>query len=201
MRPRVQEIADGLLDAVQHSGSMDAINDFAYPLPIIVISEMVGIPSEERDQIKEWAGDFVVFLGTGRALPDETQRARLSLRNMTDYILRIVAQRRKSPKEDLISALIAVEDEGDRLSEDELVGTCVSLMMAGHETTTNLIGNGILALLRNPDQLRKLQADPPLIVKAVEEILRYDAPVLRDWAVAMEDHLVGGKRITEGQIV
>ena len=146
MRPRIQEITDDLLDSVQDARRMDAIRDFAYPLPIIVISEMVGIPSEERDQIKGWASDFVAFIGTGRAMAEETQRVLRSLDQMTDYIRRIVVERRKSPKDDLLSALIAAEDEGDRLSEEELIGTCVSLMIAGHETTTNLIGSG-LALL------------------------------------------------------
>ena len=201
MRPRIQEIADHLLDAVQDVGRMDSISDFSYPLPMMVISEIVGIPSEERNQTKEWASDFVAFIGTGRAMPDETQRVRRSLEKITDYIHGIVAQRRKSPKEDLISALIAVEDQGDRLTEDELVGTCVSLMMAGHETTTNLIGNGILALLQNPDQMQALKSEPSLIGGTVEEVLRYDSPVLRDWSVAMEDHVVDGKRIREGQII
>ena len=201
MRPRIQEITDYLLDEVQGAGRMDAIREFAYPLPIIVISEMVGIPSEERDQIKGWASDFVAFIGTGRAEEEETQRVLRSLDQMTDYIRSIVVERRESPKDDLLSALIAAEDEGDRLTEDEIIGTCVSLMIAGHETTTNLIGNGILALLKNPDQLRELKADPDLIVTAIEEILRYDGPVLRDWSVAMEDHEVGGKHIREGQIV
>ena len=200
MRPRIQEIAYELLDVVQDRKNMDIINDFAYPLPGTVIAEMLGLPPEDGERFKMWADDIRAFLGTGRAKLDETRQAQRSLREMTDEVSRFVAERHQSPKEDLISALVAVEESGDVLNEEELLGMCVSFLVAGHETT-DLIGNGLLALLQNPDQLQRLSTNPTLINAAVEELLRYDSPVQRDWGVATEDIEIGGKRISEGQIV
>ena len=179
---------------------MDIINDFAYPLPGTVIAEMLGLPPEDGERFKKWADDIRAFLGTGRAKPDETRRAQRSLREMTDDVSRFVEERHKSPREDLISAQVAVEESGDVLNEEELLGMCVSFLIAGHETT-DLIGNGLLALLENPHQLQRLKTNPTLIKASVEELLRYDSPVQRDWGVATEDIEIGGKRISEGQIV
>ena len=200
MRPRTQEIVDKLLDTVQDLNHMDIINDFAYPLPGTVIAEMLGLPPEDGERFKNWAADIRAFLGTGRAKPDEARQAKRTLREMTDYVSGFVAHRRQNPKEDLISALVAVEESGDVLNEEELLGMCVSFLVAGHETT-DLIGNSLLALLQNPDQLQRLKTNPTLITAAVEELLRYDSPVQRDWGVATEDIEIGGKRISEGQIV
>jgi cytochrome P450 len=202
MRPRIEALVNELISEVQNAGRMDVIRDFAYPLPAIVLGEMLGIPPEDRDQYKKWSDDIGVGLvGTGRAALDNVQQARQSLFELTDYLRPLVAQRRQHPRNDLISNLIAIEVKGDRLSERELFSTCITLILAGHGTTTNLIGNGILALLRHPDQLEALKNDPSLIEIAVEELLRYDSPLQRIWRMATEDVEIDGKHIRKGQIV
>jgi cytochrome P450 len=202
MRPRIEALVSELISEVQDAGRMDVIRDFAYPLPAIVLGEMLGIPPEDRDQYKKWSDDIGVGLvGTGRAALDNVERARQSLFELTDYLRPLVAQRRQHPRNDLISNLIAIEVKGDRLSERELFSTCITLILAGHGTTTNLIGNGILALLRHPDQLEALKNDPSLIEIAVEELLRYDSPLQRIWRMATEDVEIDGKHIRKGQIV
>ena len=202
MRPRIEALVNELISEVQDAGRMDVIRDFAYPLPAIVLGEMLGIPPEDRDQYKKWSDDIGVGLvGTGRAALDNVERARQSLFELTDYLRPLVAQRRQHPRNDLISNLIAIEVKGDRLSERELFSTCITLILAGHGTTTNLIGNGILALLRHPDQLETLKNDPALIEMAVEELLRYDSPLQRIWRMATEDVEIDGKQIRKGQIV
>jgi cytochrome P450 len=202
LRPRVQAIVDERLDQVQDAGQMDAIGDLAYPLPAIVIAEMLGVPAGDRDQFKRSADAIVSFLGTGRAVAENAERAQRSYLELADGLLRpLIAERRRAPRADLISALVAAEEQGDALDEEELIAMCVSFLTAGHETTTNLIGNGLLALLRNPDQLGRLRDDPGLIPTAVEELLRYDSPVQRQWRLATEELEVGGRRIAEGQLV
>jgi cytochrome P450 len=202
MRPRIEALVSELISEVQDAGRMDVIRDFAYPLPAIVLGEMLGIPPEDRDQYKKWSDDIGVGLvGTGRAALDNVERARQSLFELTDYLRPLVAQRRQHPRNDLISNLIAIEVKGDRLSERELFSTCITLILAGHGTTTNLIGNGILALLRHPDQLEALKNDPSLIEVAVEELLRFDSPLQRIWRMATEDVEIDGKHIRKGQIV
>ena len=202
MRPRIEALVSELISEVQDAGRMDVIREFAYPLPAIVLGEMLGIPPEDRDQYKKWSDDIGVGLvGTGRAALDNVERARQSLFELTDYLRPLVAQRRQHPRNDLISNLIAIEVKGDRLSERELFSTCITLILAGHGTTTNLIGNGILALLRHPDQLEALKNDPSLIEIAVEELLRYDSPLQRIWRMATEDVEIDGKHIRKGQIV
>jgi cytochrome P450 len=202
MCPRIEALVSELISEVQDAGRMDVIRDFAYPLPAIVLGEMLGIPPEDRDQYKKWSDDIGVGLvGTGRAALDNVERARQSLFELTDYLRPLVAQRRQHPRNDLISNLIAIEVKGDRLSERELFSTCITLILAGHGTTTNLIGNGILALLRHPDQLEALKNDPSLIEIAVEELLRYDSPLQRIWRMATEDVEIDGKHIRKGQIV
>lgn len=202
MRPRIEALVSQLISEVRGAGRMDVIREFAYPLPAIVLGEMLGIPPEDRDQYKKWSDDIGVGLvGTGRAALDNVERARQSLFELTDYLRPLVAQRRQQPRNDLISNLIAIEVRGDRLSENELFSTCITLILAGHGTTTNLIGNGLLALLRHPDQLEILRNDPTLIEMAVEELLRYDSPLQRIWRMATEGVEIGGNQIRKGQIV
>ena len=186
LRPRIQLIVDELLDAVRDSGRMDLIRDLAYPLPVIVIAEMLGIPPQERDQFKRWSDEIAATLGGPFTPPEVLERARKSANELADYFRGVIEERRREPAEDLISGLIAAEEQGQILSEDEMLATAMLLLVAGNETTTNLIGNGTLALLRNPDQLRRLQDDPSLIPAAVEELLRYDGPVQGTGRVAME---------------
>ncbi len=199
--PRIQAIVDELLDRVEEAGQMDLIADFAFPLPAIVIAEMLGLPPADREQFKQWSNDVMAFLGTGRSRVDVARRAQQGVDALKDYLRGIFRQRRQLPREDLISALLVVEEEGDRLSEEEMFGMCVFLLVAGHETTLALIGNGLLALLRNPEQKQMLQEDPGLIDSAVEEFLRYDSPIQHQTRVAGEDFELEGCRIRQGQRV
>ena len=200
LRPRIQELVEALIDRVEPAGAMDIVHDFAYPLPVTVICELLGIPAADQARFKNWSEDVVAFLGTGRARADSTRRAHQSLLEMNEYFRPLIAGRRQSPREDLLTDLIC-GDEGDPLSPDELLGMCISLLIAGHQTTTHLIGNSVLALLRNPDQLEKLRKHPSLIVRALEELLRYDGPVQRNWRLASQDLEISGRHIRKGQLI
>lgn len=201
MHTRIQEVVDRLLDAVQRDAQMDLISDLAFPLPAIVISELLGIPVEDRDQFRSWAKAITSFQGTGRAKADVTLRSQESLLELRQYFGEIFAQRRKEPGDDLISGLVTAEEKGDKLNEAELVSTCTSLLLAGHETTTCLIANGLLTLLRFPDQLDDLQANPALLTSAVDEILRYETPLQRIHKLVAQEVKVRGTTIKKGQIV
>lgn len=201
MRPRIQTIVDELIDNVQSAGGMDVIRDIAHPLPVTVIAELLRVPPEYRERFKQGADDIVAFFSAGRAQPETAARAQRGILAINDSLKDIVHRRRSYPEHDLISRLLAIEQEGDLLSEEELIGTCVFFLVAGHETTTDLIGNCILALLENPDQMGRLRDEPSLIGSAVEEFLRYDSPVQRIWRLALQDCEIDGKRILKGQIV
>jgi cytochrome P450 len=199
LRPRVQAISDGLLDAVQDRGEMDLINDYAFPLPITVIAELLGVPAEDRNNFREWSDAAV----SGNASQEYMEQILIPhMQAFTDYLRALFEEKRSNPKDDLVSALVRAEEAGDRLSEDELLGMVFLLLVAGHETTVNLIGNGVLALLQHPDQLRKLKEDPSLIKPAVEELLRYDGPVETSTErFAGEDVEIGGQVIPRGEMV
>jgi cytochrome P450 len=203
LRPRIQQIVDGLLDRLEGATSMDLIADFAYPLPVIVICEMLGVPVEDRDRFKEWGLDIARGLDAIWLPPDSevTRRAMASRTALTGYFRGLIAERRARPRGDLLSALIAAEEAGDTLTESELLATCILLLVAGHETTVNLIGNGTLALLRHPAELRRLREQPGLIGSAVEELLRYDGPVQRTARVPSGPVTIGGRSIAAGDMV
>jgi cytochrome P450 len=201
MRPRIQQIVDEILDAAQAKGSMDIIWDLGYPLPVIVIAELLGVPPERRDDFKRWSDDIVATLGGPIVAPEVAERGMKSAIEMAEFFHVVIEERRREPKDDLLSALIAAEERGEVLSEEELLATCILLLAAGNETTTNLIGNGMLALLRNPEQLALLQSNLSLVEPAVEELLRYDGPVQGTARVALEDVEIGGQSIEEGQLV
>jgi len=201
LRPRIQEIVDELMDAVQGSGRMDVIRDLAYALPVIVIAEMLGVPPQDRDRFKHWSDEIVGALNGPFALEETLQRARTSANELATYMHGVIEERRREPRDDLMSGLIAAEEQGQILSEDEMLATAMLLLVAGNETTTNLIGNGTLALLRNPDQMRTLRDDPSLIPTAVEELLRYDGPVQGTGRVATEPMEIDGRAIEPGQAV
>ncbi len=203
LRPHIQKIVDGLLARVEGVGSMDLIEEFAYPLPVIVICQMLGVPVEDRERFKEWGLDIARGLDAILLPPDSdvAQRSAAARRALADYFRALIAERRTSPRGDLLSALIAAEEAGDKLSEDELLATCILLLVAGHETTVNLIGNGTLALLRHPDQLRRLREDPRLIGSAVEELLRYDGPVQRTTRIPSAEVTIAGRTIGKGEMV
>ena len=203
IRSHIQGIVKVLLDHVQlggerEHGKMDVITDLAYPLPAIVIAEMLGAEPKDRDQFKKWSDDLAAFLGNIRIVSETYESAMKSVAELIDYLRELVAQRRKEPKDDLISALVMAEDQGDSFTQEELFSMCVLLIFAGHETTTNLIGNGILALLNNPSELAKLRQNPSLIVPAIEEIIRYDGPVQTTTRTALEPLEIGGKQIAKG---
>ena len=203
MRSHIQGVVNILLDdvqppGVQTPGSMEVIADLAYPLPAIVIAEMLGADAQNRDQFKKWSGDLAAFLGNIRTVSETYQAAIKSVSELIEYLRELVAQRRREPQDDLISALVQAEEKGDSFTEEELYSMCVLLIFAGHETTTNLIGNGILALLNNPDQLAKLRQDPSLLEPAIEEIIRYDGPVQTTSRTALEPLEIGGNQIAKG---
>ncbi|MBM4067439.1 MAG: cytochrome P450 [Planctomycetes bacterium] len=204
MTDNIQRLVDGFLDTAQSRGRFDVIADLAYPLPVTVIAEMLGVPADDRDQFKGWSDELVILAGAAGSpaalRPDDYRRIASSQQQLTDYLKNIVAQRRMQPGSDLLSALAQAEESGDRLSEDELYANAILILVAGHETTTNLIGNGMLALLRHPDQLERLRNDPALIPTAVEELLRYDSPVQFTTRVLKDDLEVNGKTLKRGQI-
>jgi len=203
LRPRIQQIVDGLIARAQTVGSMDLIEEFAYPIPVNVICEMMGVPVKDHERFKGWSLDIARGLDSIWLPPDsEVPRRSAAARHaINDYFRELIAQRRASPRGDLLSALIAAEEAGDKLNEEELLATCILILIAGHETTVNLIGNGVLALLRHPDQLRHLRQAPALITSAVEELLRYDGPVQRTARVASDDATIGDRTICKGDMV
>lgn len=202
MRGRIETVVNDLLAHVERAGRMDIIGDLAYPLPAIIVSEMIGAPTEDRDKFRQWAIEINgLFEGGGRIIPENVDTAQRALLEMRAYVRELIAHKRAEPREDILSGLVAAEEQGDKLSDAELVSTVVTLFVAGHETTTNLIGNGMHALLRQPDQLARLRANPGLIASAVEELLRYDTSVQRGWRIAREDVEFGGEQIRRGDLV
>jgi cytochrome P450 len=200
-RPRVEAIVDGLLDRAAALGEIDLIRDFAYPLPVTVIGDLLGVPPGDHGQLKAWSDELATFVGSSLAAPDKYERAARSIAEMHDYFGRLVARRRTKPADDLVTALLVAEDHGDALDEGELVACCVLLLFAGHETTTNLIGNGALALLRNPAEARALREAPALAASAVEELLRYDGPTPAMVRVAREDVPLDDRVVRRGDRV
>jgi cytochrome P450 len=194
MHAHVQEIADGLLAAVQPNGRMDLINDFAFPLPITVITEMLGVPTADEQKFRKWS---TAIIASG-AISTEGTRLVPELLPFLQYVSRLVKQRTQAPQDDLISQLIHAEQNGDRFSQREVIGTTILLLIAGHETTVNLIGNGALALLQAPEQMQKLKQDPKLIKPAVEEILRFVNPVQLVNRYASVDLEIGGVAVPKG---
>jgi len=201
LRPHVQNIADELLDAAPEPGRLDILMDFAYPLPVIVIAELMGVPAEHRAQFKRWSDDIVATLGGASATPQLIEQAAKSGGEIVDYFRDVIADRRRQPQDDLLTVLVGAADEDHALTEPQLLATCVTMLIAGNETTRNLIANGMLALLRHPRELERLWHDPSLVGAAVDELLRYAGPVQCTSRVATEDIEIGGKTIEEGQLV
>lgn len=205
MRTRIEQIVDSLLDGAGDAGaeSLDVIADLADPLPTTVIAELLGLPPGDRMLFKRWSDDIAAgfFLVVTRETPATVQRAYASQAALAAYLRELISQRRRSPRDDLLSALVTAEAEGSVLSEDELLATCVLLVFAGHETTTNLIGNGVLALLEHPDQLERLRADPRLLPSAIEELLRFSSPVQATARRATVDFELHGQRIRRGDFL
>lgn len=200
LRPHILEIAEGLIGEMKGQEKTDLIGSFAFPMPIIVIAEMLGVPASDRAQFKAWSNPLAQSVDP-TASSTVLQEAQRVLPELTAYLERIIEERRREPGADLISSLIQAHDAGDKLSSEELLATCRLLLVAGHETTVNLIGNGMLALLRHPDQRQWLAANPDKISNAVEELLRYDSPVQLTIRTAFEDLQVGDHTIKRGDQV
>ena len=197
-RPRVEAIVEGLLDRAAAAGEIDLIRDFAYPLPVTVIGDLLGVPPEDHGRLKAWSDELATFVGSSLTTSDRYERAARGVAEMHEYFEHVVARRRAAPADDLVTALLAAGERGDALSQPELVASCVLLLFAGHETTTNLIGNGALALLRDPGAARAWREDPGLAASAVEELLRFDGPTAAMVRIAREDLPVDGRVARRG---
>ncbi|HVF74050.1 MAG TPA: cytochrome P450 [Acidimicrobiales bacterium] len=200
LRPRIQQLVDDALDQAAGAGELELIGDLAFPLPFAVISDMLGMPETDADQLREWSGTLVRTLEP-LANPDLIRAIASAGEHMRNFTAEVIAWKRDNPGDDLLTALIATEHDGDVLSDEELVEQVMLLYIAGHETTVNLIGNGMLALLRNRDQLDLLRNDASLEANAVEELLRYDPPVQMTRRITLGDVEVGGKAIAAGTFV
>ena len=201
LRPRIQEIVDYLLAEAGERGEFDIIHDLAYPLPVIVIAEMLGVPPEDRHRFKHWSDTVVATLGGPFTPPEVMEAGRVAIDELAEYLGNVIAERRAEPRNDLISGLIAAEEGGQVLSEDEIFSTCILLLIAGNETTTNLIGTSMLALFRNPDQIDRIRKDLSLMPSAVEELLRYAGPVHGTGRVPKADIEIAGHVFHEGEMV
>jgi cytochrome P450 len=206
LRTHIREIVSRLLDeiqsrAVQGWGEMDIIRDLGDPLPATVTAEMLGVPVNDRFQLKAWSADFAEMLGNFQHNPEHAPRMLRAVEDMSAYFRDTIRRMKDHPQEGLVHSLMKAEVDGDRLTEEEVVATSIVTMVGGLETTTNLIGNGVLTLLRNPESMRRLQTDPSLIPSAVEEMLRYESPSQHTGRIAPDDVELGGKAIRKGQAV
>jgi cytochrome P450 len=200
LEDRIKAVVGELLDAAEARGSLELMNDFAAPLPAVVIAELLGVPPEERDQFKAWSTVLIASLGN-RTTAEVVPESEAALKALFGYLEDIIAQRRREPRDDLISAMVLAQEENDALSDGELLATTNLLLLAGLETTTNLIGNGLLALLRDPEAFEALRMNDALLETAIEEMLRFDGPVQGTVRVALEDIEFSGHTIPEGALV
>jgi cytochrome P450 len=201
LRTHIREIVNRLLDTVQAKGQMDIIADLGDPLPAIVTAEMLGVPLEDRHQLKAWSTNFAEMLGNFQHNPEHAARMLRTVQDMTAYFHDRIRELKNIPRDGLVHSLMTAEIDGDRLTEEEVVATSIVTMVGGLETTTNLIGNGVLTLLRNPGEIERMQKDQSLIPSAVEEMLRYESPSQHTGRLAPEDVEWEGKVIRKGQAV
>lgn len=201
LRSHIQEIADSLIDRIISKGSMDLVAEFAAPLPAIVTAEMLGVPVADHEKLKNWSADFAEMLGNFQHNPDRFPRVLSSVENMGAYFRSAMKEQQELPRDGLIHAMMTAEVDGSKLSEEEIVANLIVTMVGGQETTTNLIGNGMLTLLRNHGEKERLRSDSSLITSAVEELLRYESPSQHTARLAPEDVEMGGKQIRKRQAV
>lgn len=201
LRAHIQEIVDSLLDRVIQTGRMDVVQDFAEPMPAIVTAELMGVPAADHEQLKSWSAIFAEMLGNFQHNPDRIPRVVRAVEDMTSYFRSAIREQRERPRDGLIHALMTAEVDGSRLTEEEVIANVIVTMVGGQETTTNLIGNGVLSLLRNPDQLQKLRDDSSIMPTAIEELLRYESPSQHTARLARMDLEMGGKVIRQRQAV
>jgi cytochrome P450 len=201
LRPQVEAIVDQMLKPLQHGSEVDLMSEFANPVPVRIILEMLGIPQELRDTFVNWSRAIAVFRGNPNRTVEEARAAQDALIELTEFFRKTVAERRRNKGNDLISLLIDIEEEGEVLTEEELYAQCIALLFAGHETTRNLIGNGMYTLLQHPQEAAELREKPEMIRSAVEELLRYESPVQFTARVLKEDIEVCGQQIRKGWTV
>jgi cytochrome P450 len=201
LRPNVESLTQWLLDSIDERRQFDFIADFAGPLPALVIMDMLGAPREELARLKRLSDEMALFIGSARDAPEKYERAAAATREMAHIFRELVSARRAAPQRDLLSELVALDDAGDRLSDDELVATCMLLLFAGHETTTHHLANGLRALLAFPQELEKLRSNPALAPGAVEELLRYDGPIGAQVRIVQEPQTLHGKALNPGERV
>jgi hypothetical protein len=201
LRAHIEQIADSLIDAVSSRGEMEVMQDLANPLPAIVTAEMLGVPIEDHRMLKDWSEDFAEMLGNFQHNPGRADKVARSLQEMTAYFHEAVRRQATRPTEGLINALTTAEVDGDRLTEEEVVANAIVTLVGGQETTTNLIGNGLLTLLRHPEEMERLRRDPALVPTAVEELLRFESPSQHTARLAPDDVQLGGRPIKRGQAV
>jgi cytochrome P450 len=200
MRPQIQDIVDELLDAMEPNGEAELIEEFAFALPVTVLATILGVPRSDAPKFRRWADELLAFQGRNKPSEETLLTSQAMLVEARTYLTELIAEKRARPDSSLASQLVAAESEGDKLSKDELLSTCVTFLVAGHETTTSLIGNGVLALMEHPDQWEAIKADPSLVPKAVEEILRFESPVARQPRLIREDTEMGGHALNRGEI-
>ena len=201
LRPNIESLTAWLLDRLAERKEFDFIGDFAMPLPALVIMDMLGAPREELSRLKRLSDEMALFIGSARDAPEKYERAGAATREMADLFRELITARRAAPQRDLLSELVALDDGGDRLSDDELVATCILLLFAGHETTTHHLANGLRALLRFPAELEKLRGNPALAPAAVEELLRYDGPIGAQVRIVQQAQTLHGKALKPGERV
>jgi cytochrome P450 len=201
MRPTAERIAERLLDEIGDRDRFDVVADYAGPLPCLVIMAMLGVPAEEMAELKRLSDEIALFIGSSRIGPEKYDAAEAATREMARFFEGLIADRRRAPRQDALSELVHLRDDGDALTDDELVATCILMLFAGHETTTNHIANGMLALMRFPDQMERLRADPGLAAAAVEELLRYDGPSGAQVRIVRTAQRLHGRTLEPGQRV
>jgi len=201
LRPNIEALTGWLLERAGEREAIDFIDDFAGPLPGLVIMDMLGVPREELATVKRLSDEMALFIGSARQSAEKYARAEAATREMAALFRHLIAERRGKPRDDLLSELVRLEDEGDRLTEDELVATCILLLFAGHETTTHHLANGLLALLRFPAEAQRLRREPKLAPAAVEELLRYDGPIGAQVRIVQRTHELHGKTLKQGDRV
>jgi hypothetical protein len=201
LEPHVRGLAVSMIEEAKKQGGFDFVSEVAHPLPVVLIAEMLGAPAEDRHLFKRWSSDILAFQGTGRTTFGPAMVSQTSLVEMFDYMNLLIDSRRSSPKDDIITALALAEEGGQQFSRPELLATCNTLLTAGHETTTNLIGNLVHLLLTHPDQWRQLQRQPALLSSAIEEALRFEAPKQRNFRRIRRSHIFGGLPFEENQMV
>jgi cytochrome P450 len=201
LRPQVEAIVDGMLKPLQHGSEVELMREFANPMPVRIISELLGVPQELHDTFVNWSRAIAVFRGNPNRTVEQARAAQDALIELTEFFRKTVSERRRNKGSDLISLLIDIEEEGEVLTEEELYAQCIALLFAGHETTRNLIGNGMCTLLQHPQETTELRERPEMIRSAVEELLRYESPVQFTARVLKEDIEVCGQQIRKGWTV